>query len=341
VTALSSFKLTRLCFAGAWIVAAIVCLRVPEASASGVASGAASHDDGVEQPAAGKAAVSEGDAKNQERAQEAYKQGASAFTGGRYLEAVHWFEQADRYVPDGRLCYNIALAYEALNASSDGLRWYREYLRRVPDAEDRSEVERSVRRLEARLATSGVQQVTVLSTPSGARVVLDGLLVGTAPWTGETTPGRHRVVLRLEGHEDVASDIELSADRAQEVSLVFSGSGRSTSPAPGFSGSHVSATTWVVLGVGTVAFAGAGLFEWMRADSEQDARSAPDQIAAQKAFERMENRQLEARLSLGLGIAAGAVGSYLLWRDLSSTEGTSVGAGCGFGSCGVVARGAF
>ncbi len=292
-----------------------------------------------------QAAPSEGAAKNHERAQEAYKQGAAAYASGRYLEAAHWFQQADHYEPDGRLCYNIALAFESLNSTADALRWYRDYLRRVPGAEDRAEVERAVRRLEAKLAASGVQQLTVLSSPDGARIILDGQLMGTTPWTGETTPGRHRVILRLEGHEDVTNDLELPADRAQEVSLTFGGGEAAPrNPAAEVRASSVSRVaplTWVTLGVGVAALGTSALFEASRASAEQDARAADDQRAAESAFDRMESRQLAARLFLGAGVAVTAVGGYLLWRDLSTDSTATVGAACAPGACGVVARGVF
>lgn len=42
--------------------------------------------------------------------------------------------------------------------------------------------------------------LTVLARPRGAEVIVDGKLLGEAPWSGDVEPGRRRVVIRAPGH---------------------------------------------------------------------------------------------------------------------------------------------
>src|SRR5690606_31717596 len=117
------------------------------------------------------------------------------------------------------LSFNIARAYEKIKDSSNALRWYRDYLRREPDAEDAEAVNELIEHYEQVLEQKGVQQVTVLSEPDGATVRLDGRPVGVTPWTGDLAPGQHEVALSLRGYVDTERGFTLEADQAQDMIL--------------------------------------------------------------------------------------------------------------------------
>ncbi len=240
-------------------------------------------------------AQDDAEAERHERARWFYARGAEAFEAGRFLESVKHFRDASALVPNPALAFNIGLAYDSMGESTDALRWYREYVRTLPEAPDRAEVLQSIRRLERSLAALGVQQVTILSTPAGASVTLDGDAVGETPWTGETTPGPHRVRVVLEGHAPSAAEFNLAEDRALDVKLVLTtaadsvASSRPVSPpspsnvpspsqaprdrAPETSsGPRVRPVTWVTLGGGVGFLGGALGAELSRAQAEQRAR---------------------------------------------------------------------
>jgi hypothetical protein len=82
-------------------------------------------------------------------------------------------------------------------------------------------VQARVRKLEQQLAQRGVQQVTVLSQPESATVLLDGKPVGITPWTGETYPGKHRLALTLAGHAAREQVIDVDAYAAHDVAQVL------------------------------------------------------------------------------------------------------------------------
>ena len=126
-----------------------------------------------------------------------FLQGVAAYRDGKYYEAVAIFLQTQRIYPDTQLCFNIARAYENLGNASAALRYYRDYLRQADRPSDGDEVRALVHELEQQLSQRGVQQLSVLSQPDSATVLLDGKPVGITPWTGETYPGKHRLALTL------------------------------------------------------------------------------------------------------------------------------------------------
>jgi tetratricopeptide (TPR) repeat protein len=153
------------------------------------------------------------------RAAALYRASVKAFAEHRYRDAIQRSTEADRVLPSPANAYNIARAYEALGDTSHALAAYRDYLHRSPGAEDREHVKHRVARHERRLAASGVQQVTLRSSPNGASVWLDDVSVGTTPWTVDLPPGKHRVRMVLSGYEDASQAFDVSLERAQDVEL--------------------------------------------------------------------------------------------------------------------------
>lgn len=52
--------------------------------------------------------------------------------------------------------------------------------------------------------------LSVECDPGGAAVIVDGKEVGTAPWSGEVTPGKHTVRLTLDGHAPTSRTVTLA-----------------------------------------------------------------------------------------------------------------------------------
>src|SRR5690349_21897305 len=96
-----------------------------------------------------------------------FSRGVDHYRAARYPEAVSAFLEADKLVPSPALSFNIARAYEQLGETSSALRWYRDYLRRDPAARNAAEVKNRINVLATELSQRGVQQLTILSEPSG------------------------------------------------------------------------------------------------------------------------------------------------------------------------------
>lgn len=275
----------------------------------------------------------------QAEAKSRLRDAVKAYESGKYKDAVDLFLAANRLVPSPALSFNTAKAYEKLGDVANALSFYRDYLRRAPDAPDRADIEKRVKRLEGRLRDKGVQQVTVISEPAGATVVLNGEPVGVTPWTGEITPGEHALSVKLEGYVEATQQFTLAAERATDLEVTL----EALPPAPPVSPSVpvksaeaplagqvpgeetrasgrpvISAATWVAFGIGVGALGGALGFELARRSSEDEARNDATQVGALDSYQNMEDQQRAARIFVGVGAAAVLTGAILLYFDLSS-----------------------
>jgi tetratricopeptide (TPR) repeat protein len=242
------------------------------------------------------------EAEAKDRARVLFQQGVAAYRAGKYYDAVEIFLQTQRIYPDTQLCFNVARAYEMLGNVSAALRYYRDYLRQADRPSDGDEVKERVQRLEQQLAERGVQQLTVLSQPDAAIVILDGRPVGLTPWTGETYPGKHRLRLTLEQYVTEQQVIEVDAYAAHDVSLALLQKPVPPPPvAPRASLAPskqplVSLASLVTLGVGAAFFGSA--------------------IVAQAASSQAGLSRTTAFLA-GSGLGVSAVGGVMLYFDLA------------------------
>ena len=247
------------------------------------------------------------EAEAKERARGLFLQGVAAYRDGKFYEAVAIFLQTQRIYPDTQLCFNIARAYENLGNGSAALRYYRDYLRQADRPSDGLEVQERVRKLSQQLAQRGVQQLTVLSQPDSATVLLDGRPVGITPWTGETYPGKHRLALTLDAHAGQEQVIEVDAYEARDVQLVLLPLPKlKAAPAPPLllkqKQPGVSVETLITLGTGLVLLGSA--------------------IAAEAASDQPGMSRTTAFLAGG-GLGVSGVGGLMLYFDLSPRSNAS------------------
>lgn len=248
------------------------------------------------------------EAEAKDRARVLFQQGVAAYRDGKFYEAVAIFLQTQRIYPDTQLCFNIARAYENLSNGSAALRYYRDYLRQADRPSDGDEVREHVRRLEQQLSERGVQQLTVLSQPESATVLLDGKPVGITPWTGETYPGKHRLGLTLDGYSTQERIVEVDAYQAHDESMVLIPIPRESPARPTPQRSNEPAATGVSLR--TLLTLGSGLVLLTSA------------IAAEAASDQPGLTRPAAFLA-GSGLGVAGVGSVLLYFDLSPHQASS------------------
>ncbi len=275
-----------------------------------------------------------------------YETGVVAYREGRYRDAIDAFLAADRLSPRAALSFNIARAYDKLEDVAKALEFYRDYLRREKAPQNAAETRARVSKLEAALAHRGVQQVSVRSTPSGASLRIDGRLVGTTPWTGELTPGKHWAAVSTPGQPEQSREFELLAARAIDLDLELNGgttSGAVPAKAPGESaaappsdhresraGTGVTPWQWVALGAGAAALTASLAVELSRQGIEDDLPSTTGRDYDAR-YDTMESRKTTARVLLGAGAALAVTGGVLLYLD--SREQSSARIGCGPGGC--------
>jgi tetratricopeptide (TPR) repeat protein len=252
-----------------------------------------------------------------------YQQGVELYRNERYADAVQRFLEADALAPSAALSFNIARAYEKLGDDAATLRWYRNYLRLNPEAPNAAEVRQSIETLGLSLAKKGIQQVTLLSTPSGATVAIDGRPVGVTPLTLEMKPGPHHAFVSLRGFRDLERDFSLSAPAPMDVSVELEPAPAS---APGLAASEqvgprgprplprrrFGVAPYVTLGAGAAALLGAAIFESARRSAQNAARDDQTQLAKQHDLDAMNSRQTTARVLLGAGGVLVVTGATLL-----------------------------
>ncbi len=242
------------------------------------------------------------------RARTLFDKGAQAYNDSRYSQAAECFLDAHRVYPAPQLLFNVAKAYDKLGMSSSAMAFYRDYLRHLPSAPDANEVGNRVRELEAVLAQRGVQQLTVLTTPTRALVAVDAIPVGVTPWTGETWPGEHRFAVTLDGHKPLETLITVDAVRARDFSFELervtpSNTAQQGGIAPAARSSpQVSTLTWLVLGAGTAALG--------------------TTLALEMASKNTSGLTRTGAFFGGVGITASVLGGLLLHLDLYEPQAT-------------------
>ncbi len=104
------------------------------------------------------------DKKTETEARTYYDQGTKYYALGRFEEAIQNYEKAFELRPDPVLLYNIAQAYRLSKNFERALFFYKSFLRNMPDAPNRPEVERRIGEMEAALKT---QETSSQAPPVG------------------------------------------------------------------------------------------------------------------------------------------------------------------------------
>lgn len=264
----------------------------------------------------------------EEQARLVYEQAVLAYSERRYKDAILLFQQADGFRPNPAFSFNIGIAYEDMGDSAMALHYYRHYLRQLPKATDRDEVDQRIRKLERLLADKGLQQVTILSNPASAVVKLDGKPRGVTPWTGEVAPGLHAVTLSLAGYEDETREFDLPPTRAIDVPVTLHAPrprSKSTIVNLNEPGApvedvapwqHIRPLTWAVFGVGVAAVGGALGFELARAGFEERSQNSADPATRSELHERAQRHEVWGKGLLMLGLGLGLTSILLGYQDI-------------------------
>jgi tetratricopeptide (TPR) repeat protein len=77
-----------------------------------------------------------------------FEDGSRLYDLGKFRDAAHEYEEAYKYKPDPALLFNIGQAYRAAGDAESALTAYKSYLRKVPEAPNRHEVETHIERLQ-------------------------------------------------------------------------------------------------------------------------------------------------------------------------------------------------
>lgn len=248
-----------------------------------------------------------------QEAKAAFQEGQAAYDRGDYTAAIASWQRSFELSQKVSLFYNIGLAYERLGKLDDAAAALDRFVSGTqPDDPylDRGRARLSL--IRERLAQTGV---LIACNEEGATILVDERDMGRTPRPDRIglAPGGHRIIVRKQGFADFRSDVALASGQELKIDVTLSRERPASQPvesaatlgpdeAPSFAGSSILGPA-LTIGGGVVAVTGivvgaVALGKAKDAKSEDDADSA-------------RTLALVADVSMAVGLAAAAVGSYL------------------------------
>ncbi len=255
-----------------------------------------------------------------------YAEGAALFKEKRFREAAERFQAAYDLDPSPILLYNLARSAEETGDAQGAVEHYQAYLARYPQAEDRDEVQRRIRVLEAVSRQQRTGRLFLEGAPAGATVTFNGAPAPSTEQDGgwALPPGRYAVRVEPGGF---AQDVEVRPDETLRVPYAGDGSDGEGRP--------YRLWGWVSVG-SAVALAGGAVFFGLQASAAEDdfhslsrelqenppnrLELAEDKDAAQ---DDARSNALVANILWGVAGAVAATGVTLLILDSTSDPAPS------------------
>lgn len=246
------------------------------------------------------------EAEKKAQAKELYERATRFYDMGKYAEAIGDYEQAYLLVEDPALLFNIGQAYRLWNRPDDAIRSYKNYLRKRPDASNRADVERKISDLE--------------------KIVEERWRAGGQPVLPQPQPPPPQPI---EGYPGQAQPEPYQA--APSAQPGFGAPPVAAEPAavvPSSPEAPPAKRNWLAWGF--IAGGGTSLLvaALAAAAGQQDANKLRDASKKGEAFDPTIEKNGKAANALAyvglvVGVAAGGVGGYLLWRGRSTNATTA------------------
>lgn len=154
-----------------------------------------------------------------EDARNEFAAGQAADKQKDWQSAIEHYLRAYELAPHPFALFNIAADYEQLGQLREAARFYHRYLDETKDDNDRARVTKLVTDLETRPA-----KLTVESTPTGAKVMIDGKAAGVTPFTGVIPGGPHRIAVDTELDRQT-KDIRVEYAEPVDIAFTLRGAG--------------------------------------------------------------------------------------------------------------------
>jgi tetratricopeptide (TPR) repeat protein len=132
-----------------------------------------------------------------ESAREHYRKGTTYYDLSRYREAAEEYAAAYEAVQDPAFLYNIAQAYRFAGDHAHALSSYKAYLRRVPDASNRDEIEGRIRTLEKQVAADKQKAATTATTTTQIQTQETRVVAQPGPTAADRVEGRRKKIAGL------------------------------------------------------------------------------------------------------------------------------------------------
>jgi hypothetical protein len=301
-------------------------------------------------------------ANPREEALARWERGKEFFQEGDMAAAVIEFRRAYELFPNFKILYNIGqVCYEQQDYPC-ALRNFSKYLAEGGSAVAPArvaELQREIDRLNARVA-----HVTVTTTPPGAEIAVDDMVVGKSPLSAPiiVSAGRRRISASLRGHLSTSKTIEVGGMEQPRVALDLAPIAATTTAIPTSASAsatrmelksaplerrsrHAGPSSWYWLGPGiggalATGFAVTALVEWKRWDAARhEPTTFPGDLDAMSA--RTQGFAITADVIGGLTIASAAVLVGLQVYAKRRATGTHASLGLDIAGNGVALAGQF
>lgn len=274
------------------------------------------------------------DAKMREGARKAYAAGEKAFADGNYSAAHDNFSKADGLIPSPHAKYWIAKSLDKQDKTEEAIAAYETALADADASRLGDEKLLDARTRLDELKAKLVATITVVTTPPGATVLLDGNPeAGVTPLTLKLAPGAHKVTLNVSGFETKELDVVAKGgDKGeQRVDLVAKAPPPPVAPAPVVETApppppppppaekRSMVPAYVTLGIAGAGAVVGTIFGLKALSAKSEFKDHPTTGNADDT----ERNALIADMAFGVAITLGVTGIVLLTSDDDSSKDTA------------------
>jgi hypothetical protein len=165
-----------------------------------------------------------------EDAQAQFLLGQEAYKKDDFATAIKYFEEAYKLSPNPVYLYNIAVAYELWGNKGKSAEYYEKYLPDAVDAKEKASIQSKINELRPppnlapALNPDGKSKVEIRTEPAGASIWLEEKKdkpLGATPFTYEVTPGKHLLIIELEGYAPVTRSFEVLSAQTASIDVAM------------------------------------------------------------------------------------------------------------------------
>ncbi len=258
----------------------------------------------------------ESSAKDKETLEEARQHAAKAkvhYDLGEYREAAEEYIVVYRLRPLPALLFNIAQSYRQAGMYEKARSFYKSYLREVPDAKNKADIEKSIREMDELLAK---EKHTKNGPPKGVKEPMGSVAAGAAlPVAKPLEPPA------AGGPKAAAPAPAVTSAEAPRVAVATppqAAPAAATAPAPQPKPSAGKGSTrtaaWITAGTAAALVLGGGLVAMKASGTDSDLQSG--NLTRAQADSLMSQSNSQHKLSgilLGAGVAAAATSAVLFF----------------------------
>ncbi|MCX5746018.1 MAG: PEGA domain-containing protein [Proteobacteria bacterium] len=157
-------------------------------------------------------------ADSRDEAKREFAAGQTADKAKDWTNAIDHYLRAYELMPHPFALYNIAVDYQELGKLREAAHYFEQYVA-IPDSTDRDRVAKLIGELKARPARIGIT-----TDPAGARVTIDGQVVGQTPFTAKLKGGTHTIVVDRDSRREERT-ITVEFAEPQDVKFAIGATG--------------------------------------------------------------------------------------------------------------------